>query len=83
MAAGTRIVGTVYLDAGCNDQRMRRWQAGQIEGQLVVEAGWPDIDANSRIWARSTAAQAFRMAWPEGQGSRRVLPQPGSLWEGP
>ena len=83
MAAGTRIVGTVYLDAGCNDQRMRRWQAGQIEGQLVVEAGWPDIDANSRIWARSTASQAFRLAWPEGQDSRRVLPQPGSLWEGP
>ena len=83
MAAGTRIVGTVYLDAGCNDQRMRRWQAGQIEGQLVIEAGWPDIDANSRIWARSTAAQAFRLAWPEGQDSRRLLPQPGTVWEGP
>lgn len=83
IAAGTRIVGTVYLDAGCDDQRTRRWQAGQIEGQLVVEAGLPEIDGTSRVWARSSAGQAFRLAWPEGQDSRKVRPQPGTVWEGP
>lgn len=82
MAAGVHIHGMVYLDAGCDDNKMRGWQAGWVEGQLVVEAGLPMVAGNSRLWARPYARHAYTVYWPPGIDSRRVQRIAGSRWEG-
>lgn len=82
IASGVHIHGTVYLDAGCDDNKMRNWQAGWIEGQVVVEAGLPMVAGNSRLWARPYARSAYTLPWPDGIDSRRVQRIAGSRWEG-
>lgn len=78
IAAGVRIHGTVYADAGCDDEKMRGWQAGQVEGQVVVEAGLPQLSGNSQIWARPYAPRAYSLHWPEGIDPGQVQRVPGS-----
>ena len=82
IGAGVHIHGTVYADAGCDDEKMRGWQAGWIEGQVVVEAGLPQITGSSRIWARDLARKAYALPWPEGIDAGRVQRVAGSRWEG-
>lgn len=82
IANGVHIHGTVYVDAGCDDEKMRGWQAGWIEGQLVIEAGLPDLAGISRIWARSAGRKAFELSWPRGMDHTRAQRVPGSRKEG-
>ena len=82
IASGAHIYGTVFVDAGCDDDKMRGWQAGWVEGQVVVEAGLPQATGSSRVWARSFARQAYAVHWPPGLDSRQVQRVPGSWLEG-
>ena len=82
LSADSRIWGTVYLDAGCDDEKMRGWQAGQVQGQLVVEAGLPQVTGSTQIWASAQARQAYALHWPEGMDAGRVQRVPGSRFEG-
>ena len=82
LAAGSTIWGTVYLDAGCDDEKMRGWQAGRIQGQLVVEAGLPQATGNAQLWADALARKAYSLHWPEGVDANRSQRVPGSRFEG-
>jgi len=82
LAAGVHIHGTVYADAGCDDEKMRGWQAGWVEGQVVIEAGLPQVTGNSRIWAAAQGRNAYILNWPDGIDTRRVQRVLGSRWEG-
>lgn len=82
IASGVHIHGTVVVDAGCDDDKMRGWQAGWVEGQVVVEAGLPQVTGNSRVWARASARQAYALHWPPGLDSRQVQRLQGSRLEG-
>ena len=79
IATHSRIVGTVFLDAGCDDNRMRGWQAGQIRGLLAVEAGLPPIEGFAQLQADPIAPQAYRLHWPAGIDARRAQRVPGSF----
>ncbi|MFM7026518.1 MAG: hypothetical protein ACKOWC_10735 [Limnohabitans sp.] len=81
IAPGVHIRGTVYVDAGCDDEKMRGWQASWVEGQVVIEAGLPQVTGNSRIWARPDASGAYALYWPEGMDASRVQRVPGSRSE--
>jgi hypothetical protein len=81
MATSVRIVGSVLFDSGCNDEKMRGWQAGTIEGQLVVESGLPEWRFGT-VLARPEARNAYLLNWPEGIDARRVQRINGSWSEG-
>jgi hypothetical protein len=81
MASNVRIVGSVLLDSGCNDDKMRGWQAGTIEGQLVVESGLPEWQSGT-VLARPEGRNAYLLKWPEGMDARQVQRIPGSWSEG-
>jgi len=82
IAPGVHIHGSVVLDSGCDDEKMRGWQSGWVEGQVVVEAGLPQVTGHGRIWARSYARNAYALHWPDGIDSRRVQRVAGSHWTG-
>lgn len=82
MAAGVRVVGTVVLQTQCQDNKVRGWFAGHIEGQLVVESGLPDLQGGSRIEASEMASAPYRLPWPAGMDARQVQRVPGSWREG-
>lgn len=82
IAAGVRIVGTVVLHTQCQDDKARGWRSGHIEGQVLVTSGLPNLQSGSHIQARSFAANAYRLAWPEGMDARQVQRVPGSWREG-
>lgn len=75
---GTHIHGTVVLDSDCQDDKLRGWSAGWIEGQLVVESGLPELASGSQIWARATARQAYLLDWPQGIDATQVQRISGS-----
>ena len=77
---GVHIHGSVVLDSGCDDEKMRHWQGGWIEGLLVVESGMPEW-RSGRVWARDYGRKAFILEWPEGMDSSRVQPVRGSWSE--
>lgn len=81
IGASVRIVGSVLLDAGCNDEKMRGWQAGTIEGQLVVESGLPEWRSGT-VLARPEGRNAYILNWPEGMDATRVQRINGSWSEG-
>jgi Tfp pilus assembly protein PilX len=81
IAAGVRIVGSVLIDSGCNDEKMRGWQAGTIEGQLIVESGLPEWRAGT-VLARPEARNAYILNWPEGIDASQVQRVNGSWSEG-
>ena len=81
IGAGVRIVGSVVLDSGCNDDKMRGWQAGTIEGQLVVESGLPEW-RSGQVLAHPKARQAYTLHWPEGIDATQVQRVNGSWSEG-
>lgn len=81
MATSVRIVGSVLLDSGCNDEKMRGWQAGTIEGQLVVESGLPEWRFGT-VLARPEGRDAYIVNWPEGIDASRVQRINGSWSEG-
>jgi Tfp pilus assembly protein PilX len=81
IAAGVRVVGTVVLQTQCQDEKARAWQAGHIEGQLVVESGLPELLSGSRIEARELSTSPQRLAWPPGIDARQVQRVPGSWRE--
>lgn len=83
IAASARIHGTVYLDAGCSDDRVRSWQSGPIAGQLVVETGLAELGASPQVKAQPSVRQAYVLRWPTGIDARRVQRVAGSRWEGP
>jgi hypothetical protein len=83
IAASARIHGTVYLDAGCDDTKVRGWQSGPIVGQLVVEAGLAELGASAQVTAQPSVRQAYALLWPTGIDARRLQRVPGSRWEGP
>lgn len=82
LASGVRIVGTVVLQSQCQDEKTRGWRAGQIEGQLVVESGLPDLQSGSHIQARTFTNPAYRVAWPEGIDASQVQRVTGSWQQG-
>ncbi len=82
MASGVHIHGTVVLDTQCQDDKVRGWRAGLIEGQLVINSGWPDVPDGSRVWARPYAHQAYQLPWPAGIDARQVQRISGSWHEG-
>ena len=81
LSADSRIWGTVYLDAGCDDEKMRGWQGGWIEGQLVVESGLPEWHS-ATLWARSYGRDGYILNWPDGIDASRVQRVNGSWSEG-
>jgi hypothetical protein len=81
MGPGVRIVGSVLLDSGCNDEKMRSWQGGTIEGQLVVESGLPEWRSGT-VLARLQSRDAYILNWPEGINARQVQRINGSWSEG-
>lgn len=83
LASGSNIWGTVYLDAGCDDEKMRGWRAGRLQGQLVVEAGLPQFSGSAQLWANAQARQAYSLHWPAGMDTGRAQRVPGSRFEGP
>lgn len=83
IASNARIHGTVYLDAGCNDDKVRGWQSGPIDGQLVVETGLAELGASPQVTARPAVRQAYALFWPPGLDATQVQPLRGSRWEGP
>ena len=76
-----RIVGSVVFDSGCNDEKMRGWQGGTVEGQLVVESGVPDWTAGT-VLASPTAHRAFTHHWPRGMDASTPQRVNGSWSEG-
>jgi Tfp pilus assembly protein PilX len=76
-----RIVGSVLLDSGCDDEKMRGWQAGTIEGQLVVESGLPEWRSGT-VLARPEARNAYSFNWPKGIDATRIQRIHGSWSEG-
>lgn len=82
ITAGVRIVGTVVLQSQCQDDKVRGWRSGHIEGQVVVASGLPELQTGSHIQARSFAANAYQLPWPEGMDAGRVQRVPGSWREG-
>jgi hypothetical protein len=81
MAPGVHIHGSVVLDSGCDDEKMRGWQGGWIEGQLVVESGLPEW-RSATLWARPYGRDAYILNWPNGIDARRVQRVNGSWSEG-
>ncbi len=81
IALGVRIHGSVVLDSGCDDEKMRGWQGGSIEGQLVIESGLPEWRATT-LWARPYGRNAYILDWPEGIDAGRVQRVNGSWSEG-
>ncbi len=81
IGSGVRIYGSVLIDSGCNDEKMRGWQAGVIEDQLVVELGLPEWRAGT-VLARPEARNAYILNWPEGMDARQVQRVNGSWSEG-
>ena len=75
------IVGSVVIDSGCDDEKMRGWQAGTIEGQLVVESGLPEWRSGT-VLARPAARNAYRFNWPQGIDATRLQRIHGSWSEG-
>lgn len=83
IASSARIHGTVYLDAGCSDDKVRGWQSGPITGQLVVETGLVELGTSAQVTAQPSVRQAYALRWPAGIDARRVQRVAGSRWEGP
>jgi len=81
IGADVRVVGSVLFDSGCNDEKMRGWQAGTIEGQLVVESGLLEWRYGT-VLARPEGRNAYILHWPEGIDARRVQRINGSWSEG-
>lgn len=82
IAAGVQIHGTVLVDAGCDDEKLRGWQAGTIDGLLAIEGGLPAVTGNGLVRARSYSRQAFSLPWPPGIDARQVQRVAGSHREG-
>lgn len=81
IGAGVRIVGSVVLNSGCNDEKMRGWEGGRIEGQLVVESGLPEWRSGTVI-AIPQGRDAYILNWPDGIDTRQVQRINGSWSEG-
>jgi Tfp pilus assembly protein PilX len=81
IGTGVRIYGSVLIDSGCNDEKMRDWQAGTIEGQLVVESGLPEWRTGTLL-ARPDGRNAYILNWPEGMDTTRMQRVNGSWSEG-
>lgn len=81
MAPGVRVFGSVLLNPGCDDEKMRGWQAGTIEGQLVVESGLPEWRSGT-VLAKREGRDAYILNWPAGIDATRVQRIPGSWSEG-
>lgn len=81
IGAGVRIHGSVLFDSGCNDDKMRGWQAGTIEGQLVVESGLPEWRSGT-VLARPDGRNAYILNWPQGIDATRLQRIHGSWSEG-
>ena len=82
IASGVQIHGTVFVDAGCDDDKLRGWQAGTIDGLLAIEGGLPAASGQSLVRARDYARQAFALAWPPGMDTGQVQRVAGSHREG-
>lgn len=78
---GVRIQGTVVMDSGCDDEKMRGWEAGTIEGQLVIESGLPAWQRGT-VLAKPEVSKAYRLSWPAGMDATRVQRINGSWSEG-
>lgn len=82
ISSGVRILGTVVLQTQCQDDKARAWRAGNIEGQLVVESGLPDLQSGSHIQAHTYLPNAYQLAWPAGIDATQVQRVAGSWREG-
>lgn len=81
IGAGVRIVGSVLIDSGCNDEKMRQWEGGRIEGQLVVESGLPEWRSGTVV-ATAQGRDAYILNWPTDIDARRIQRVNGSWTEG-
>lgn len=77
ISASARIVGSVLLDSGCQDEKMRGWQGGTIEGQLVVESGLPEWQQGT-VLAHPEGRKAYNLNWPAGIDAARIQRVNGS-----
>ena len=81
MGLSTRTIGSVVLNSGCNDDKMRSWQSGTIEGQLVVESGLPEWRSGT-VLAQPEGRDAYILNWPAGIDPRPMQRVNGSWHEG-
>jgi hypothetical protein len=77
IGANVNIYGSVLIDSGCNDDKMRGWQGGTIEGQLVVQSGIPEWRSGT-VLARAAGRNAYILNWPEDMDASRVQRVNGS-----
>ena len=77
IGSGVQIYGSVLIDSGCNDEKMRAWQGGTIEGQLVVQSGIPEWQSGT-VLARPDGRNAYILNWPEGMDATRIQKVNGS-----
>lgn len=82
IAAGVQIHGTVFVDAGCDDEKLRGWQGGTIDGLLAIESGLTAVTGNSLVRARAYARQAYDLHWPAGMDPRQPQRVAGSHYGG-
>ena len=82
MVSGVHIHGTVVLDTQCQDARARGWRPALIDGQLVINSGWPDAPSTPQVVAQAYARKAYLLAWPQGMDARQVQGISGSWSEG-
>ena len=81
IGVGVRIQGSVLLDSGCSDDKMRGWQAGTIEGQLVIESGLHEWRSGT-VLARPDGRNAYILNWPQGIDTTLLQRIHGSWSEG-
>ena len=82
ISASAKIVGTVYLDSQCNDNRVANWHSGAVSGQVVVNSGLPQLQAGSQMQWLTQHRQAFDWPWPAGMDAGRVQRVRGSWKSG-
>lgn len=81
IGANVKVFGSVLIASGCNDEKMRGWQAGPIEGQLVVESGLPEWRLGI-VYAHPKGRNAYILKWPDGIDASQVQRVNGSWSEG-
>jgi hypothetical protein len=82
MVSGVQIHGTVVLDTQCQDDKARAWQAGRIDGQLLINSAWPEASNADAVTAQPYARKAYQLPWPQGMDASQVQIVNGSWREG-
>ena len=82
ISPSTQIVGTVFLDTQCQDNRAALWHSGSVSGQVALPSGLPDLQAGSQFLWFANHRLAFDWPWPVNIDATRVQRVRGSWKSG-